>query len=67
MLTFSLDGLAQDKLAEWYKEHDPVCRIQYAGAAGGKLTYTFTPNNLGLVTKVICACGEEVDVSDYDW
>jgi hypothetical protein len=36
------------------------------GAAGGAITYTFTPTMIGLVIKVQCACGAEEDVTDYD-
>lgn len=63
-LTFTLDPWAREKLHEWCCKHE--CSIGYAGAIGGKLTYSFTPNSLGMVTKVTCACGDEVDVTDYD-
>lgn len=49
-------------LTEW--THD--CSLTETGAIGGPLTYTFTPNGIGVVTKVICACGEEKDLTDYD-
>lgn len=38
----------------------------YYGAIGGALTYSFTPTTLGVVIKVKCACGKEIDVTDYE-
>lgn len=54
-------------LKEWDKSHD--CDFREAkdiGAIGGRLTYQLTPTGLGMVTKVICACGKEADLTDYD-
>jgi hypothetical protein len=42
------------------------CFTDY-GAIGGGLTYSFTPNNIGLVFTVTEALtGEVLDLSDYD-
>lgn len=49
-------------LSEW--THD--CPLTEHGAIGGAVTYEFTPTNLGVVTKVKCACGETKDLTDYD-
>ena len=62
-MKFSIGRYELKTLSEW--THD--CSLgSDQGAIGGPLTYTFTPNNLGIVTKVICACGEEKDLTDYD-
>lgn len=54
------------KIDAWAYNHD--CAITYEGAIGGKITYTFTPTGLGLIEKGVCACGKEIDVTDYqDW
>lgn len=38
----------------------------YGGAAGGSLTYSFTPTSLGVSVKVHNAhTGESIDLSDY--
>jgi len=64
---FSLDATQKEKLAVWIKEHDKTCPYAVKqGAIGGRLTWTFTPTSLGLVSRVKCACKEEVDLSDYD-
>lgn len=53
------------KLHEWWIKHD--CRLKnHQGAIGGRMTYCFTPTSLGVVTKCVCACGEEIDVTDYE-
>jgi len=36
------------------------------GAIGGALTYIFGPTSIGVVVKVKCACGKELDVTDYE-
>lgn len=51
----------------WNKERKEVCKLTYTGAIGGRLTYSFTPTGLGTVVKVKCACGEEIDLTDYNW
>lgn len=73
---FSLDEDQGKKLDEWIAKHNETCPHHYkpevhgmhnpAGACGGTLTFKFTPTTLGMVTKVKCACNEEVDLSDYD-
>ncbi len=68
-MTFDLDQTELAKLNAWLKEHDRTCRLaQYAGAIGGRLTYSITPTSLLPVVKVHCACHPEaiVDLTDYD-
>ena len=64
-MQFKLDPTQIKKLQEWASSYK--CTINDEGAIGGKFTYTFTPNNIGTVEKVICACGQEIDITDYDW
>lgn len=56
-----------DAMNKWAAEHYPVCPIKYAGAIGGRFTYQFTPNSIGEVCKIVCACGAEHDATRYDW
>ena len=70
MYNFSLGKEESDELDNWLREHNKTCRYSERGsqgAIGGRLTYNFCPNSLGLVVKVECACGEEVDLTDYNW
>jgi len=38
----------------------------YVGAIGGNLTYMFKPTGLGVITTVRCACGGELDLTDWE-
>lgn len=64
---FNLTKEQIQKVNEWHKEQTKD--KPYTGAIGGQFTYSFSPNNLGLVTKVKNELtGEVLDVTDYsDW
>lgn len=69
MQTFVIDEEMGEKIDTWLKEHNKTCRFASRlsqGAAGGRLTYSFTDTSLGRVTKVSCACGGEFNPTDYD-
>ena len=36
-----------------------------SGAIGGAETYCFTPTSIGVIVEVKCACGCEIDLTDY--
>jgi len=63
-MQFSFTQKEQNTFDEWFRDHH--CTVQYGGAIGGSITYTFTPNNIGVVSIVKCTCGAEKDVTDYD-
>ena len=69
---FRLEANELIKFDKWNIEHEKMCRFvpteenPFAGGAiGGRLTYSFTPTSLGLITVVSCACGEEANLTDY--
>ena len=65
MFQLSDQELKEEK--KWLEEHNKECRFADSmnqGAIGGRLSYIFTPTSLGVLTKVRCACGEEIDVTD---
>lgn len=71
MKQFQLTQRQSEQIERWCREHkcmftddgqSPVCP---SGAIGGRFTYTFTPTGLGVIVTVKCACGAEVDVTDY--
>jgi hypothetical protein len=56
------------------EEHDKTCKYfddgtspnSPVGAIGGRIKFQFTTTGLGIIAIVKCACGEEVDLTDYD-
>ncbi len=62
--TYSIPNEKLKELGDWRTDHN--CTLESHGAIGGRITYSFTPTGLGLVTKAECACGAELDLSDYD-
>ena len=69
---FGLYKEQRELIQKWMKEHDQAKHIpagkkyRYSGAIGGAYTYKFTGTSIGTVVTVHCACGEAIDVSDYD-
>jgi len=64
-MNFQLDNKQLKDYIEWDKKHQ--CKFKNnCGAIGGRLTFTFTPTGLGVIIKVKCACGEELDLSNYE-
>lgn len=61
-----------EAIRKWQKDHDqerhipPGKKHRYSGAIGGAYTIEFTGTSLGQCVHCRCACGEEIDVSDYD-
>lgn len=53
----------------WKDNHDcPFADPMKQGAIGGRMTFSFTPTSLGLIAKVKCACGAELDLThSEDW
>lgn len=60
---FEITKRQYNQIVKWVYEHD--CSITNDTAIGGKISYQFTPNSLGMTVKAICACGEELNVTDY--
>jgi hypothetical protein len=74
--TFILEEEEWETFDAWYQAHRKVCpHLNYKlaqelglphAAAGGAVTYLFTPTGIGLNVSVRCACGDKVDCTDYD-
>ncbi len=64
MNKFELTSEEVERIRKWDKNH--FCTLTTEGAIGGRLTYSFTPTGLGVVTEVECACGAKIDLTDYD-
>ena len=65
MIAFEVTEKDTIEIEVWLEEHDKECPFKERssqGAAGGRLTYSFTPSGIGLMKKVGCACGEATNV-----
>lgn len=67
-LKFELYCQEVQNYTDWLREHDDKCkeRHEYHGAIHIGDTFQFTQNSVGRGVKVICVCGEEKDITDYD-
>lgn len=73
-MKFELSEVEEKKYREWYKKHRHTCSIRKNnksisgpfGAIGGGMSFTFMPTGLGACVKIECACGEGIDVTDYE-
>jgi len=63
-MMFNLTDDQAKQVGGWGKDHG--CPLKDQGAIGGALTYSFTPTSIGIVEKVSCACGKDLDLTDYD-
>jgi hypothetical protein len=61
---FSLNEKQMLRLVEWGSSHS--CTITESGAIGGAYAFSFAPTNLGVVQTVQCACGANLDVTEYE-
>ncbi|GAB6549325.1 hypothetical protein bcgnr5378_07600 [Bacillus cereus] len=60
-LTFVVTEEQRKQIQEWDK-----CKGKYAGAIGGRLSYTFTPTSIGEILTVVCSrCKEELSFTDF--
>jgi hypothetical protein len=66
-MTFKLYGKELETYRQWYKLHKcEFTKPGSTGAIGGRLTYSFTPTSLGSAVTIKCACGEKINVTDYE-
>ena len=60
---FNLDLKESEKLEQWLKTLPEGAE----GAIGGRITYLFTPTNLGVVIKVRDEISkQEIDLTNYE-
>jgi hypothetical protein len=70
-MQFQFDDAQWAKLKVWEAQHPcphrPTDDKPFAGGAiGGAVTYEFTPTGIGVVMGARCACGEKIDLTDYE-
>lgn len=62
-----LDEKQKIKFAKWKKKHDKKCEYRIKSPTeGGRFTYMFTPTGLGMIIRVRCLCGKEIDLTDSE-
>lgn len=61
---FELTADQNKQAFNWVRSHP--CTVTEHGAIGGAITYTFTPTSIGHIKKATCACGAELDLTDYE-
>ena len=70
MIRFELTEEQEKRYEEWAETHECKYRtrgnFRYVGAIGGADTFEFTGTGLGIIQKVRCLCGAELDLTDYD-
>lgn len=74
LINFELSNADTDRIDEFERMHDCPLRTNeygiegeiYVGPIGGNLTFSFTPTGLGVIAKVRCSCGAELDLTDYE-
>jgi len=66
-LTFTVGGSAALRFKKWQELHRATCSLGGApSTVGDRETWTFTPTSLGVICKVRCACGAELDLTVYE-
>jgi hypothetical protein len=72
MRSFTVDARQEALIGAWESEHacglpaDPIFGGKQIGAIGGVVSYRFTPTSLGVAVVAKCACGAEINVTDFD-
>ena len=57
--------IADTKKLNEFNQHDCIFKNRM-GALGGRISYCFTPTKAGIVIRASCACGKDIDLSEYD-
>jgi hypothetical protein len=66
---FELAEFQKKELRAWIEDHRKTCPLvaaKFEQFCGGCLRYTFEPTAALLGVVVRCACGAEVDLTDYE-
>ncbi len=72
MITFTPSQKEYDDGCAFMDKHDREKhgktddKPRYAGAIGGAWSWRFCSTSIGVGVSVVCSCGEELNVTDYD-
>lgn len=69
---FHISNEQSEATSKWITDHEkshipPGKTVRYTGAIGGAYTWKITPTSIFNIIVVKCCCGEELDVTDYDF
>lgn len=62
---FQINETQWKRINAWFKELFPD-GWPYSGAAGGRVTYCFTPTGLGPIVVVKCVLADNITVAELD-
>lgn len=64
-MKFELSKEQEEKFEEWQEGRDPY---RYAGASGGRWSFTFTPTSIGTIVEVRDGLLDKakLDLTDYE-
>lgn len=62
--TFTLSPAKVEKFEKWRKKKNKEKGEVYVGAIGGAYEFVFIPTGIGTITKVRCADGTELDLTE---
>lgn len=72
-MKFELTENQNNLYKTWAEKHTPNCRyydsnldIRNIGLGGTPDTFCFNPSVFGDIVIIKCACGEEIDVTEWD-
>jgi hypothetical protein len=69
-LTFGMSLEQTEKFRAWRddpKIHEKCQKVERRTAIGGAITFSFTPNSLGMgIDASCCVCKNKIDLTDYD-
>lgn len=73
-LKFEVSPTELKKGLDWYIEHKENCPKYKNAMEANKMvaspvqpySYMFTESSVGTITNIVCTCGENHDISDYD-
>lgn len=63
-MTFTLSSKQVEMYEKWLKKKNKKTGEVYVGAIGGAYEFVFIPTGIGTITKVRCADGEEIDLTE---
>lgn len=65
VLTFTITEDEVARVKDQIDEHLKTCKPR-PDVTGAWFSYMFLPTGIGVISKVVCPCGAQFDMTDYD-